>query len=248
MSGGYKTKRINELSNHNHLRKFVKLIYPPMPTLNIIPNRIILEIQSKIFKKNKNILNVGSGDNFGSGYKIWKNVPIQRFDITNLDIENGPNVDVVGDAHKLPFEDSSFDIIISQATIEHLHSPILAVSEFYRVLKPGGFIYVEVPFLQGFHADPYDYQRYTLEGLKILFSKFKEIKCGVSVGPFCTIVWIIRDGLSSCFKNKYLYLSSRFILGWILSPLRYFDYLIRNNNVSIRLANEFYFFASKNKD
>ena len=53
MSGGYKTKRINELSNHNLLRKFVKLIYPPMPTLNIIPNRIILEIQSKNFKKIK---------------------------------------------------------------------------------------------------------------------------------------------------------------------------------------------------
>ena len=40
----------------------------------------------------------------------------------------------------------------------------------FRVLKPGGYIYSEVPFLQGFHADPDDYQRYTLQGLKILFN------------------------------------------------------------------------------
>ena len=30
-----------------------------------------------------------------------------------------------------------------------------------RVLKPNGFIYIEVPFLQGFHADPNDFHSYT---------------------------------------------------------------------------------------
>lgn len=245
MSGGYKANRIKELTKNIFLKKIIKLVYPPMPTLNIIPNKIIRELQHKIFMKDKLILNVGSGDNLGSGYKIWKKISVSDYQITNLDIEDGPNVDVVGDAHNLQFEDSSFDVIISQATIEHLHSPIDAINEFYRVLKPGGILYAEVPFLQGFHADPHDFQRYTIEGLRVLFSDFKELKSGVSVGPFCSLVWLIRDGLSSCFKNKYLYLSSRFFFGWILSPLRYFDYLIRNNNVSIRLANEFYFFCTK---
>lgn len=245
MSGGYKTNRIKKLTKNIFLEKIIKLVYPPMPTLNIIPNKTIKELQHKIFIKDKLILNVGSGDNMGCGQKLWNNISTREYKITNLDIEEGPNVDLIGDAHNLNFEDNYFDVIISQATIEHLHTPIKAVNEFYRTLKPGGILYIEVPFLQGFHADPHDYQRYTLQGLKILLADFKEFKSGVSVGPFCSLVWLIRDGFSSCFKNRFLYLTSRFILGWILSPIRYLDYLIRYNNVSTRLANEFYYCCTK---
>ena len=109
-----------------------------------------------------------------------------------------------------------------------------------------GFIYIEVPFLQGFHADPNDFQRYTQEGLKILLKDFKIVKIGVSVGPFCTLVWILRDGLSSIFKNKILYNLFRFFISWALSPLRFFDLLIRKRPVYKKLACENFVFVKKN--
>ena len=150
-----------------------------------------------------------------------------------------------GDAHQLPLADNSVDTVVLQAVIEHLEEPDAAVAEAWRVLKPGGVLYVEMPFLQGFHADPHDYQRYTLPGLRKRLSNFDEQFSGVSVGPCCTLVWLLRDGFSSCFSSRWLFAGSRFILGWLLSPLRYLDILVRHNPAAFRLANEFYYLCRK---
>ena len=47
----------------------------------------------------------------------------------NLEIEATPNVDVVGDGHSLPFKDSVFDAVISEAVLEHVQDPNRVVSE-----------------------------------------------------------------------------------------------------------------------
>ncbi len=52
---------------------------------------------------------------------------------------------VRGTAYSLPFEDASFDRIIAAEIMEHLPEDELAMSELYRVLKPGGLIAVTVP-------------------------------------------------------------------------------------------------------
>ncbi len=43
-----------------------------------------------------------------------------------------------GDAAHLPFEDASFDLVVSQAAFKNFAQPQQAVDEFYRVLRPGG--------------------------------------------------------------------------------------------------------------
>jgi ubiquinone/menaquinone biosynthesis C-methylase UbiE len=48
-------------------------------------------------------------------------------------------------ADKLPFPDDTFDFINCSHVIEHLVAPLNAASEFMRVLKPGGYVYVETP-------------------------------------------------------------------------------------------------------
>ncbi|NOZ63968.1 MAG: methyltransferase domain-containing protein [Caldiserica bacterium] len=48
----------------------------------------------------------------------------------------------VGDAESLPFRDNSFDLVISLDTLEHLSSPLTALEEMVRVLKPGGKLLV----------------------------------------------------------------------------------------------------------
>ena len=142
-------------------------------------------------------------------------------------------------------DNNSVDIVLLYHVIEHVPDPKKLLRLIYRVLKPGGYLYLEVPFLQGVHADPYDFQRYTIFGLQELTKNFDLKEAGVSVGPFCTLVWVLRDGISSIFDNRLLYFTTRFIAAWSLAPLRYLDYLIRNTRSAERLASEYYLLAKK---
>lgn len=52
---------------------------------------------------------------------------------------------VQADAQNMPFEENSFDIVVSCETIEHVPNPQAAVSEMYRVCKPSGTLYLTTP-------------------------------------------------------------------------------------------------------
>ncbi len=86
-----------------------------------------------------------------------------------LDVKEGKGVDVVGDAHNLPFEDNKFDVILCTEVLEHLHTPSKAISEMKRVLKPKGKLILTTRFIFPLHDIPNDYFRYTKYGLKHLF-------------------------------------------------------------------------------
>jgi ubiquinone/menaquinone biosynthesis C-methylase UbiE len=49
------------------------------------------------------------------------------------------------DAQNLPFDDASFEIVVSCETIEHVPDHRAAVREMYRVCKPGGTLYLTTP-------------------------------------------------------------------------------------------------------
>jgi len=52
---------------------------------------------------------------------------------------------VIGDLMKMPFKAKSFDIVVSSEVIEHVTDPRKAISEMYRVLKPGGILIITTP-------------------------------------------------------------------------------------------------------
>jgi len=56
------------------------------------------------------------------------------------------------DAHRLPFEDTCFDMILTTATLEHLYNPFVAISEIRRVLKPGGTLLATASFWESWHG------------------------------------------------------------------------------------------------
>lgn len=59
--------------------------------------------------------------------------------------------DVVADVTKpLPFEEDSFDCIIARHILEHVDDPISVLRQWYRVIKPGGYIIVAVPDIEIF--------------------------------------------------------------------------------------------------
>lgn len=51
----------------------------------------------------------------------------------------------VEDAHELPFEDESFDLIVALGVLHWLHDLRKAMLEIVRVLKPGGYVILNIP-------------------------------------------------------------------------------------------------------
>jgi SAM-dependent methyltransferase len=61
----------------------------------------------------------------------------------------------LADLHALPFRDDSFPMVISDAVLEHVRYPHIAIREMARVLRPGGVMVNEVAFLQPYHDSYY---------------------------------------------------------------------------------------------
>lgn len=78
----------------------------------------------------------------------------------NIDTEFDPT-HIVPPGAALPFEDASFDQVITFNTLEHIYDDTGALAELARVLKPGGTICIMVPFLYPVHGHPDDYHRHT---------------------------------------------------------------------------------------
>lgn len=165
--------------------------------------------------------------------------------VTTVDAVPAFNVDVVGDIHRLPLGSDVFDCVICTGTLEHVRDPRQAVSELLRILKPGGVVHIDVPFMQAYHPDPTDYWRFTLDGLKVLCEEFEELDAGVHIGPTCGVVWIVREWANSVSSNKVL--SNVFLVpvALITAPLRYLDYLLVGRARSHHAAAAVYFRGRK---
>jgi len=80
--------------------------------------------------------------------------------------------DVVADlTQTFPFEDESADTLLSFQVLEHLPTPQEFLAECFRVLRPGGALFLTVPFQWRVHEAPYDYFRYTPFGLEHLLTR-----------------------------------------------------------------------------
>lgn len=79
------------------------------------------------------------------------------------------NIDVLAVNQKLPFSDNSFDLVLSFDVLEHVNDPFLSASELKRVLKPGGILIADIPFLQAEHGYPHHYFNATRQGFLRLF-------------------------------------------------------------------------------
>ena len=113
--------------------------------------------------ENKKILDVGSYDVNGTMKPIF-----QKGEYIGLDMEQGPNVDIVGVSHKIPFEKDEFDIVISSSCFEHDDMFWISFQEMCRVLKPGGYMYVQAPSNGPYHGWPGDNWRFYIDSWKAL--------------------------------------------------------------------------------
>jgi len=113
-----------------------------------------------------------------------------RWDYTNLDY--------VGPLHDMPIEDKIFDAVLCTQVLEHLEWPGESVKEMYRVLKPGGKLYMTVPMTHPEHQAPYDFFRYTSYGLESIcrHAGFQDIKITPFGGLWVRWAYELPRGLS----------------------------------------------------
>lgn len=193
------------------------------PTLNIAKYRdLIPEIT-----KGKVVLNIGSGNHRLAPH------------ITNLDLFEGVGIDVVSDAHSLPFPSQSVDAVLLLAVLEHVIEPGKVISETFRVLKNGGLVYCEFPFLQPEHNAPADYWRVTLSGLRYLFRDFKELDAGVCCGAGSAMSWLSVE-YARCFS-----LALPLIARILLLPLKYADRPMAKRGKGLNIASCYYYYGEK---
>ncbi len=110
-------------------------------------------------------------------------------EVVAVDVVPAPGVDYVCDVHQLPFANDSFDVVFIAAVLEHVLDPNLAVAEVTRVLRKGGVVAAETPFMQQVHMGAHDFTRFTELGHRWLFRCYRELARGTAVGPASGLAW-----------------------------------------------------------
>lgn len=131
------------------------------------------------------VLDVGAYNVNGCYRDLFAQYP--NVEYVGLDIEAGPNVDVVVNS---PYnwdnvEDEAFDFVISGNAFEHIEFPWLTIKLINQKLKYGGFAAILAPNGGGEHRYPVDCYRYFADGLKALakWGGFKVINATVAGVP-----------------------------------------------------------------
>jgi SAM-dependent methyltransferase/uncharacterized protein YbaR (Trm112 family) len=186
------------------------------------------------------VLNLGSG--------------IGRFDdriraslrdrLIQMDVTPSPSVELLADGHFLPFADNSLDGVFSNAVLEHVQRPWIVAAEISRVLKPGGTVFISVPFLNVIH-DEHDYFRFTDKALRVLFPGFTPVAAGVSAGGGSFINTFLIEYAACFVPGGPVRKGLRYVLSFVLSPTKYLDRLIGRSDHLRVTADAFYFVGVK---
>jgi SAM-dependent methyltransferase len=116
------------------------------------------------------VLEVGSKD-YGSTINFRE---LYRGEYVGVDLEAGKGVDVVADlsAGLGGLEEDRFALAICCSVLEHTPTPWVMAENLSRLLRPGGALYISVPWVWRYHAYPDDYFRFSPRAVQALFPHF----------------------------------------------------------------------------
>ena len=183
---------------------------------------------------NPRILDVGAGDR------------TIHDKVVRMDIHGDRNVDIIGDACSLPIRSESLDGIFMISVMQYVERPFDVASEFYRVLKPGGYVYANAPFIYPFVEDS-DKFRFTVSGINLLFSRFERIDAGFSRGPSSIMVPILANYWATVlsFNSDTICKLLVRLFSWVFFPMKYIDLVIGKYSDAKVVCSAVYFVGRK---
>ena len=118
---------------------------------------------------NPKVLEIGSRARSG----VIRKAKFEGTNYTGVDVLQGPNVDIVCDAHELSNHVSSkYDFVYSVSVFEHLLMPWKVVVELAKCMNNGGFVFTQTHNAWPIHDAPWDYWRYTTDSFASIFNKY----------------------------------------------------------------------------
>jgi SAM-dependent methyltransferase len=163
----------------------------------------------------------------------------------NLDILAAPGVDVLADAHFLPFPDGVFTRVECDAVLEHVEDASRVAREIERVLAPGGYAHFVAPFCHPFHEYPRDFRRFSPDGLRQLAGGLDPVAEGWRTGPAATLLVMTLEFAKILLPWRWWRVAAHGVLGWLLWPLRYLDLWLARSPYAARLGNHCYLWLRK---
>lgn len=162
----------------------------------------------------------------GTGEKAayYKN-KFPHCEVITSDVHNEFKPDYIFDGHFIPFVDGCFDMVLAAQVIEHTINPWRFCQELQRVTKVGGLLQIEAPQTFPYHAEPYDFFRFTFTGMRSLFSDCEVVKAEITEGNAAMVAvtisnYLINTSSKKLVRSSWLFFS-RIFLGW----LKYLDKL-----------------------
>lgn len=135
------------------------------------------------------ILVIGGGA-VGNGLDAFYDDP--SVELVAFDIYKSRQVQFIADGHAIPLADGCIDGVVVQAVLEHVLDPATVAREIHRVLRAGGIVYADTPFMQQVHEGPYDFARFSDSAHRYLFRDFERIDSGLVAGAGTALMWSIR--------------------------------------------------------
>jgi SAM-dependent methyltransferase len=160
-----------------------------------------------------------------------------------VDLRPCAHTTVCGDGENLPLLSGSVDLVLATGLLEHVVDASRVLEEMTRVLKPGGFVHIEAPFLQQEHDDPIDCRRFTVQGLEreLRGRGLNVIASGAHIGPTVTMITLgayyiqlLFEGPSSISRA----LATLMFFAWSVCtyPLKFIDRWLVTRPTAHRLA------------
>jgi len=175
--------------------------------------RFVKEV--KHLSSNPRVLIVGSGTKGQGTESLWAD---NQINLVGIDIYFSETVDVICDAHYLPFGDKTFHGVWVQAVLEHVVEPNVVVAEIERVLVDSGLVYAETPFMQQVHEGAYDFTRFTVLGHRYLFRHFQALDFGGNKGAEVVLAWAVKYFIWSVARSRLFARVSGVLVGFLLRP------------------------------
>jgi SAM-dependent methyltransferase len=183
-----RSSKVGDLGISERLRSFVEeMPYERRPIL-----RFVREVADSL-PAGTVVLDIGAGD---APYReLFAHCEYRTSDWEGSVHEGARDADYVSAADSLPLDDAGVDAVLLTQVLEHVPVPAAVLQEAARVTRPGGGVFVTVPFVWELHELPHDYWRFTPAALERLLGAagFVEIEIEARSDCFETVAQLLRN-------------------------------------------------------